>query len=88
MISAAAAGCWVDVDVDVGAGLPVDVRCVYRILDISTIEVDEFLGGTREAKYAPEVRESVGDTIGVKHGIKQVHSSLDKIVDATSSADS
>lgn len=43
----------VDIHICICAGHPVDMWSVDRVLHVGSIEVNEFLGGSRETQYAP-----------------------------------
>jgi len=54
------------IDVDVRAIIPFDVRSVDCILNISPVEVDELLGGSREAEHTPRYRPLFRHAIDVE----------------------
>lgn len=58
LVASAPAGGGIDIDIDVRAGFPFDVRCMDGILDIGSVEVDEFLGRLGEPENAPCISRS------------------------------
>jgi len=60
------------VDVDVGTVVPFDVRCVNRVLDVSSVEVDELLCRSRETEDAPGDGPLFRNAINIESRIKSL----------------